>query len=53
MQGVCVCVNVPDFSLGNQRWEENVVGILVDPIKFREVHIPVHIQYGSSEEVGL
>ena len=29
---VCVCVTVPKYYLGRQRWEETMVGILVDPI---------------------
>ena len=33
---VCVCFTSPEFYLGNQKWEESVVGILKDPTRPRE-----------------
>lgn len=33
---VCMCFTIPEFYLGNQKWEESVVGILKDPTSPRE-----------------
>lgn len=50
---VCVCFTILEFSLGNQNWEENVVGNLKDTTRPREEEEQSIFQLSPSEELGF